>query len=66
MDQVAEIGLLKMDFLGLSNLTILAARRRADQATQRGEDIDLVHLPDGDPKTFEMLGNGRDLRRVPA
>lgn len=57
MDQVAKIGLLKMDFLGLSNLTIL--QRATDLIRETtGEEVDLVHLPDGDPKTMEMLGKG--------
>ncbi len=57
MEQVAEIGLLKMDFLGLVNLTIL------DQAVDivresRGVDLDIKALPDGDAKTYEMLSQG--------
>ena len=57
MAQVAEIGLLKMDFLGLANLTIL---RRAVENIERtrGITVDLTALPDGDPKTFEMLSSG--------
>jgi DNA polymerase-3 subunit alpha len=57
MSQVAEIGLLKMDFLGLANLTILG---RAIDIIEReqGVRIDLQQLPDGDAKTFEMLGRG--------
>ncbi|HXK34596.1 MAG TPA: DNA polymerase III subunit alpha, partial [Dehalococcoidia bacterium] len=57
MAQVAEIGLLKMDFLGLANLTIL---RRAVEIIERrrGVRIDLESLEDGDAKTFEMLGRG--------
>src|SRR5512141_3131766 len=57
MAQVAEIGLLKMDFLGLANLTILGRAIDIIQRT-RGETIDLTQLPDGDAKTFEMLGRG--------
>jgi DNA polymerase-3 subunit alpha len=57
MEQVAEIGLLKMDFLGLVNLTIL------DQAVgivreTRGIELDIKGLPDGDPKTYDMLSKG--------
>ncbi|TAK55124.1 MAG: DNA polymerase III subunit alpha, partial [Dehalococcoidia bacterium] len=57
MAQVAEIGLLKMDFLGLANLTILGRAIDIIKRT-RGETIDLTALPDGDAKTFEMLGRG--------
>jgi DNA polymerase-3 subunit alpha len=57
MDQVAEIGLLKMDFLGLTNLTILCRAIEIIERT-RGVRIDLQALPDGDAKTFEMLSRG--------
>ncbi len=57
MEQVAKIGLLKMDFLGLSNLTIL--QRATDLVRETtGREVDLLRLPDGDPKTMEMLGKG--------
>jgi len=57
MEQVARIGLLKMDFLGLSNLTIL--QRAVDEVRNTtGTELDIVHLPDGDPKAMEMLGKG--------
>ncbi len=57
MEQVAKIGLLKMDFLGLSNLTIL--QRAVDLLKETiGEAIDIVHIADGDEKTMEMLGRG--------
>ncbi|MEX2081079.1 MAG: DNA polymerase III subunit alpha, partial [Dehalococcoidia bacterium] len=57
MDQVAKIGLLKMDFLGLSNLTILG--KAVDLiAETTGQQLDLLKLPDGDPATMEMLGRG--------
>ena len=57
MDQVAKIGLLKVDFLGLSNLTILGRAVELIKETA-GEDLDLVKLPDGDAKTMAMLGKG--------
>jgi DNA polymerase-3 subunit alpha len=60
MTTVAEIGLLKMDFLGLSNLTILG--RAVDLINvHRGPDeepIDLQRLGDGDAATYEMLSRG--------
>src|SRR5690606_4695218 len=57
MENVAAIGLVKMDFLGLATLTIL---ERAVQLIQQrhGIRIDLEHLPDGDAKSFAMLGQG--------
>jgi DNA polymerase-3 subunit alpha len=57
MEPVAAIGLVKMDLLGLSNLTIL--QRAVDLITERhGVTIDLENLTDGDEKTFKMLGGG--------
>ena len=57
MDQVARIGLLKMDFLGLSNLTILQRSLELIQEST-GIQISLTDLPDRDPATMEMLGKG--------
>ncbi|MDP3768350.1 MAG: DNA polymerase III subunit alpha, partial [Dehalococcoidia bacterium] len=57
MDQVAQIGLLKLDLLGLVNLTILE-RAVGLIRTSRDVDIDLQRLPDGDPATFAMLSKG--------
>ena len=56
MENVAEIGLIKMDLLGLSNLTIL---ERAVEIIEkrRGLRIDLDALPE-DAKTFDMLTAG--------
>ena len=56
MDDVAAIGLVKMDFLGLSNLTIL--QRAVELIAERHSvDLDLENLPE-DPKTFAMLAAG--------
>jgi len=57
MDDIAQIGLLKMDFLGLANLTILG--RAKDIIRQnRGIEIDLYNIPMDDFKTFELLSSG--------
>lgn len=58
METVAEIGLLKMDFLGLANLTILANAVELIRETQ-GIAIDLKKIPMDDPKTFELLSEGQ-------
>ncbi len=57
MAQVAEIGLLKMDFLGLANLTILGMAVDIIERT-RGVSINLQTLEEGDPATMAMLSRG--------
>ncbi|HYM83107.1 MAG TPA: DNA polymerase III subunit alpha, partial [Candidatus Dormibacteraeota bacterium] len=57
MHAVEALGLLKFDFLGLSNLTIL--RQAVDLIREhRGVDIDLDAIPLDDAKTFELLASG--------
>ena len=51
------IGLLKIDFLGLRNLSILEACLDIIKKT-RGEEIDLSEIPLDDKKTFELLSKG--------
>ena len=57
MVTLEELGLLKMDFLGLRNLTIL------DDAVQmvrrHTPDFRLDQIPDDDPEVFKMLCEGR-------
>jgi len=57
MGWVERIGLLKMDFLGLRNLTVM---KNAEDEIKRVEkpDFDLASIPDFDAPTFEMLGRG--------
>ena len=57
MDPVAHLGLLKMDFLGLTNLTILDRAVRLLGESQ-GINIDLNKLPLDDAETFELLSSG--------
>ncbi|MFC1983714.1 DNA polymerase III subunit alpha [Chloroflexota bacterium] len=57
MEDIARIGLLKMDFLGLANLTILGKAREIIYQN-RGIDIDLHHIPMDDAKTFDLLSSG--------
>ncbi len=58
MDPVAKLGLLKMDFLGLTNLTILDRAVRTLADTQ-GININLSRLPLDDPETFNLISSGR-------
>jgi DNA polymerase-3 subunit alpha len=55
-----QLGLIKMDFLGLRNLTILDDALRNIEAN-RGERIVLEELPLDDPATYELLGRGDTL-----
>lgn len=55
-----EIGLLKMDFLGLRNLTIIGDCLDNIKAN-RGIDLDLDALPFDDPATYELLSRGDTL-----
>ena len=55
-----DIGLLKMDFLGLRNLTVLGDAIDLVKVN-RGADIDLDALPIDDPKTYELLQRGDTL-----
>src|SRR5690606_5800243 len=57
MADIDKIGLLKVDYLGLTNLTILEKALNLIEA-RRGERLDLLQIPDGDPATAEVLGNG--------
>jgi DNA polymerase III subunit alpha len=57
MKNIALLGLLKMDFLGLSNLTILSKTTDIIKQTQ-GESIELQHIPLDDEKTFKLLSAG--------
>ena len=54
------IGLLKMDFLGLRNLTIIGDCIENIKAN-RGIDLDLEALSLDDPKAYELLGRGDTL-----
>ncbi|HEX7509902.1 MAG TPA: DNA polymerase III subunit alpha, partial [Chitinivibrionales bacterium] len=57
MKYVEEVGLIKMDFLGLRTLTVLQDTLKLIQKNH-GVSHDLWKLPDGDPKTCELLGRG--------
>jgi DNA polymerase-3 subunit alpha len=57
MGDVEEAGLLKMDFLGLRNLTILSKAVEIIQQTT-GEALDLLRIPLDDKETFALLQRG--------
>ncbi|MBR1497342.1 MAG: DNA polymerase III subunit alpha, partial [Oscillospiraceae bacterium] len=57
MTTLEELGLLKMDFLGLRNLTVLDD---AEKLVRRGApDFDLASAPEDDPQVYAMLAAGK-------
>jgi len=57
MGPIEEIGLLKMDFLGLRNLDVIEDAIDIIERS-RGERIDMESIPIDDAKTYEMLAKG--------
>lgn len=60
MGPVVDVGLVKMDFLGLKTLTII---NDCVQAVRRnhGVDIDVLQIPRDDEKTYDLLARGDTL-----
>jgi DNA polymerase III subunit alpha len=58
MKEVERVGLLKMDFLGLSTLTLLDDAVKHIKETT-GDEIDLEQLPLDDAKSYQLFGNGQ-------
>lgn len=58
MYEIEKIGLLKMDILGLSNLTILENTLEIIEAVH-GEKINLFTIPLEDEKTYKLLSGGK-------
>lgn len=59
-DEYGGVGLLKFDFLGLTNLSVLADSVQRVKA-RHGVDVDLNKIPLDDKKVFEMLTQGYTL-----
>jgi DNA polymerase-3 subunit alpha len=57
MDDLEKIGLLKMDFLGLTTLTVIDDCVKLIEGT-RGERLDLDNLPSNDDASYALLGKG--------
>ena len=57
MTTLEELGLLKMDFLGLRNLTVL--EDAAELVRQKDPDFRIESIPEDDPAVFEMLSEGQ-------
>ncbi len=58
MHSIEDLGLLKMDFLGLKNLTIIEDTL-ARVYVVRGEKIDIEKLPQDDKDTYKLLQEGK-------
>lgn len=57
MTTLEELGLLKMDFLGLRNLTAISDCEK--EVRKRHPDFDISKVPDDDPAVYEMLAKGQ-------
>ncbi len=57
MTTIEELGLLKMDFLGLRNLTVI--RDAQEQIRRHTPDFSIDAIPDDDAETFQMLAQGK-------
>lgn len=57
MTTIEELGLLKMDFLGLRNLTVI--KDAEEQIRLLEPDFSIDAVPDNDPETFAMLAEGK-------
>ncbi len=59
MHAIEDIGLLKMDFLGLKNLTVIANTLKLIRE-KTGENIDILKIPLDDEKTYELVARGEN------
>ncbi|MEA4822695.1 MAG: DNA polymerase III subunit alpha [Clostridiaceae bacterium] len=57
MNTVADMGLLKMDFLGLRNVTVIDEAQAL--VRRRIPDFDIKKVPDDDPATYDYLATGK-------
>jgi DNA polymerase III subunit alpha len=60
MHGVEELGLLKMDFLGLRNLDVISDALELIRE-HRGVEVDIDHVPLDDEPTYEMLRRGQSI-----
>jgi DNA polymerase-3 subunit alpha len=64
MKAVEKMGLLKMDFLGLTTLTVISDALKLIKLN-RGVDLDIETIPLDDKETYEKVYQSPDLRRIP-
>lgn len=60
MTLLEELGLLKMDFLGLRNLTVIKDAIKLIKYN-RGINIDLEKIPFDDPEVYKLISSGKTL-----
>jgi len=60
MGSCENVGLVKMDFLGIRNLSIMGSAVEIIQKT-KGTKIDLDNIPLDDPRTFKLLAEGNTM-----
>ncbi len=60
MNMVERVGLLKMDFLGLRNLTVMKAAMDEIRRTVNPQ-FDIATIPDDDKKTYDLISGGETL-----
>ena len=58
MEALEEIGLLKMDFLGLRNLTLIRTYFKSNIEKGTGRKLNYLMIPFNDANTFELLSKG--------
>ncbi len=59
MTSLEELGLLKMDFLGLRNLTVIADTEK--YIRRKNPDFNIEKIPLDDKQTYEMMSKGKTL-----
>ena len=58
MTEIEQLGLLKMDFLGLTNLTVIQEAKSMAEKNY-GVTIDFDHMDYDDPKVFSLIASGK-------
>ena len=65
MKEIERVGLLKMDFLGLSTLTLIDDAIAEIKRTDGRSTLDIDNVPLDDAKTYQLFQDGADLRHLP-
>ena len=61
MEYLEELGLIKMDFLGLRNLTIID--EIVHQINAKEKRLDIMHIPLDDAKTYQLIRSVDSIRK---